>query len=168
LISTVQDGDDDYEESSKRKKKASKKRTQKGERKKEKKKKKKKKGQSRSQSQSAEESDAESSRLSQGEELAKEDEDFNPSTGKRSSRRAKPSRSNPSTPQQSSNSNMPTIDEVCDMFGVTDVHIDYTDADYANLISYKLYDKQIRPILQKENPKVSLGIEFVSYSYHSL
>jgi len=49
---------------------------------------------------------------------------------------------------------MPSIEEVCKTFNLTDVDIDYTDEELANLITYKQYMAHIRPLLSKENPKV--------------
>lgn len=49
---------------------------------------------------------------------------------------------------------MPSVEEVCQTFGLQDVAIDYTDADYQNLTTYKLFQQHVRPILAKENPKV--------------
>lgn len=50
---------------------------------------------------------------------------------------------------------MPSVEDVCEKFGLTDVRIDYTDADFQNLTTYKLFQQHIRPILAEENPKVS-------------
>lgn len=50
---------------------------------------------------------------------------------------------------------MPTIEEVCSTFGLTDVGIEYTDADFQNLTTYKLFQQHVRPLLAKENPKVN-------------
>lgn len=49
---------------------------------------------------------------------------------------------------------MPTVEEVCNSFGLNDVKIQYTEADYQNLTSYKFFQQHVRPILAKENPKV--------------
>lgn len=51
---------------------------------------------------------------------------------------------------------MPSVEEVCQTFGLQDVSIEYTDADYQNLTTYKLFQQHVRPILAKENPKVVL------------
>lgn len=50
---------------------------------------------------------------------------------------------------------MPTIEEVCSTFGLQDVDIEYSDSDFQNLTSYKLFQQHVRPLLTKENPKVS-------------
>ncbi|XP_036325990.1 chromodomain-helicase-DNA-binding protein Mi-2 homolog isoform X2 [Rhagoletis pomonella] len=49
---------------------------------------------------------------------------------------------------------MPSVEDVCSAFNVTDVEIDYTETDMQNLISYKSFTQHVRPILQKENPKI--------------
>lgn len=59
---------------------------------------------------------------------------------------------------------MPSVEEVCQTFGLQDVSIDYTDADYQNLTTYKLFQQHVRPILAKENPKVFIMITlFLSF-----
>ncbi|XP_047988172.1 LOW QUALITY PROTEIN: chromodomain-helicase-DNA-binding protein Mi-2 homolog [Leguminivora glycinivorella] len=64
----------------------------------------------------------------------------------------------PSTPAASdSGSGMPTVEEVCSSFGLTDVDIQYSDADLENLTSYKLFQQHVRPLLVKENPKVPVS-----------
>lgn len=52
---------------------------------------------------------------------------------------------------------MPTIEEVCNSFDLTDVTIEYSEEDYQNLITYKMFQLHVRPILQKENPKVPMS-----------
>ena len=50
---------------------------------------------------------------------------------------------------------MPTVAEVCESFGLHDVELQYTQADYNNLTTYKLFQQHVRPLLAKENPRVS-------------
>lgn len=50
---------------------------------------------------------------------------------------------------------MPTIEEVCSTFGLSDVDIEYSESDFQNLTNYKLFQQHVRPLLTKENPKVS-------------
>ena len=50
---------------------------------------------------------------------------------------------------------MPTVEEVCESFGLNDVQVEYTAADYANLTTYKLFQQHMRPLLAKDNPKVT-------------
>lgn len=52
---------------------------------------------------------------------------------------------------------MPTIEEVCNSFDLTDVDIEFTEEDFQNLTTYKLFQQHVRPILQKENPKVPMS-----------
>lgn len=52
---------------------------------------------------------------------------------------------------------MPTIEEVCSTFGLTDVDLDYSESDFQNLTSYKLFQQHVRPLLAKENPKVPMS-----------
>uniref|UniRef100_A0A182N9R5 Chromodomain-helicase-DNA-binding protein Mi-2 homolog n=1 Tax=Anopheles dirus TaxID=7168 RepID=A0A182N9R5_9DIPT len=52
---------------------------------------------------------------------------------------------------------MPTIQEVCSSFDLTDVKIEYTEDDFENLITFKLFQTHVRPILTKENPRVPMA-----------
>jgi len=58
---------------------------------------------------------------------------------------------------------MPTIEEVCNTFGLTDVQIEYSDADFQNLTTYKLFQQHVRPLLAKENPKVRAPLYIINY-----
>lgn len=49
---------------------------------------------------------------------------------------------------------MPSVEDVCSSFGLTDVQIKYTEQDFQDLSSYKLFQQHIRPLLAKDNPKV--------------
>lgn len=51
---------------------------------------------------------------------------------------------------------MPTIEEVCSSFGLTDVDVQYSETDLENLTTYKLFQQHVRPLLVKENPKVAI------------
>ncbi|XP_050310914.1 chromodomain-helicase-DNA-binding protein Mi-2 homolog [Anthonomus grandis grandis] len=150
----VEEEDDDYEPEDGRKKKKGKKRKIRGEgegsSKKGRKKKKKKKNDS------GEESDF------AGEDENGGDSDY--SGGKRTGRKPKSSKhtsSTPSTPSgetmSSGGSGMPTIEEVCSSFGLSDVEIEYSEQDMQNLTSYKLFQQHVRPLLTKENPKVPMS-----------
>lgn len=57
---------------------------------------------------------------------------------------------------------MPTIEEVCTTFGLTDVELKFTDTDFQNLTTYKLFQQHVRPLLAKENPKVGSDRCFIS------
>ncbi|XP_014214280.1 chromodomain-helicase-DNA-binding protein Mi-2 homolog isoform X2 [Copidosoma floridanum] len=150
--------DDDYEPEE-RKKKKGKKRKARSEDKKGKKKKKKKK------SDSGDESDfggvGENADLGGGE-----DSDYaaNRKSRKSSSRKSSSHAASASatpTPttqgQQEPATGMPTIEEVCSTFYLTDVNIPYTDSDFQNLTTYKLFQQHVRPMLAKENPKVPMS-----------
>ncbi|XP_035705882.1 chromodomain-helicase-DNA-binding protein Mi-2 homolog isoform X3 [Folsomia candida] len=136
--------DEDYEdpEASKKKKKMKSKRKNRGEKSKKKKKKKK-------ASESGEEE--EFGGVSVEEETNPEESDYG--TGKRSKRIRTP-KSAPDTPQQSRVEG-PTAVEVCESYGLQDVEIDYNEEEYQN-INYKQFQQLVRPIIQKENPKVPM------------
>lgn len=148
--------DDDYEPEE-RKKKKGKKRKARSEDKKGKKKKKKKK------SDSGDESD-----FGGGDnaDVAGEDSDYasnrksRKSSSRKSSSHAASATATP-TPvtqgQQEPATGMPTIEEVCSTFALTDVAIEYSDADFQNLTTYKLFQQHVRPLLAKENPKVPMS-----------
>lgn len=53
---------------------------------------------------------------------------------------------------------MPTIEEVCSTFGLVDVDMEYSESDFQNLTTYKLFQQHVRPLLAKENPKVKFHI----------
>merc|ERR1712198_636662 len=52
---------------------------------------------------------------------------------------------------------MPTAQQVCDQWGLNDVDLEYSDADYSNLTTYKLFQQTFRPRIQAENPKVPMS-----------
>ncbi|XP_045533776.1 chromodomain-helicase-DNA-binding protein Mi-2 homolog isoform X1 [Papilio machaon] len=140
--------DDDYSPEDGRKKKKGKKRKARGEEKKGRKKKKKRKNESEEDDDFGLEIEAEG------------DSDYAlsaVSSGKKS-RKGRGSKHNTSTPATSDSvSSMPTVEEVCSSFGLTDVDIQYSDADFENLTSYKLFQQHVRPLLVKENPKVPVS-----------
>ena len=57
---------------------------------------------------------------------------------------------------EQNNEDMPTVGEVCENFGLTDVDLEYSDADYQNLTTYKLYQQTYRQRIQAANPKVKI------------
>ncbi|XP_046678885.1 LOW QUALITY PROTEIN: chromodomain-helicase-DNA-binding protein Mi-2 homolog [Homalodisca vitripennis] len=135
----VEDEEEDAEVDDGRKKKKGKKRKARSESKKEKKRKKKKKADS------AEESDY----------GAGDEENGDSDYGRKSRKRGSAKHTPVATPQPAQeNSGMPTVEEVCQTFGLTDVDIEYTDADFQNLTTYKLFQQHVRPLLAKDNPKV--------------
>lgn len=90
-----------------------------------------------------------------GDAAGGEDSDYavNKKSRKSSSRKSS-SHNTPTTQSQEPTTGMPTIEEVCNTFGLTDVQIEYSDADFQNLTTYKLFQQHVRPLLAKENPKV--------------
>ena len=48
----------------------------------------------------------------------------------------------------------PSVAEVCDNFSLNDVDLEYTDADYQNLTTYKLFQSTYKQRIQGANPKV--------------
>ena len=38
--------------------------------------------------------------------------------------------------------------------GITNIDIQYTDEDFQNLVTYKLFNQHIRPMLLEKNPKL--------------
>lgn len=139
----LKDEDDDYEPDDARKKKKGKKRKARSEEKKGKKKKKKRKNDS------GDESDF----------LLEEEGDSDYASSKKGRKRGSSKHpSTPTTPAQETGSStggvMPTIEEVCSTFGLTDVDLEYSETDFQNLTTYKLFQQHVRPLLAKENPKV--------------
>ncbi|XP_037933405.1 chromodomain-helicase-DNA-binding protein Mi-2 homolog [Teleopsis dalmanni] len=137
------DEDDDYDpEDNRKKKKGKKRKTKKGEEKGRKKKKRKKN-----------ESDDDSDFMQHDD-----DTEYNAgasgstSTSKRGRKRKDVEKS--SKEKEPSSSGMPSVEDVCSAFNVTDVEIDYSEIDIQTLTSYKLFTQYVRPILQKENPKI--------------
>jgi len=49
-----------------------------------------------------------------------------------------------------------TPDAVCTKHGLNNVNIDYTDENFRQWTSYKLYADHVRPMVLRENPKVSM------------
>ncbi|XP_063233226.1 chromodomain-helicase-DNA-binding protein Mi-2 homolog isoform X2 [Bacillus rossius redtenbacheri] len=144
------DEDDEYEpEDSRIKRKKSKKRKARSEDKKGKKKKKKRK----TEKESGDESD-----FAGEEETGGNDSDYG-AGGSRKSRKSKGSTKHtpPPAPVPSSNPEMPSVAEVCETFGLTDVNIDYSESDLQNLTTYKLFQQHVRPIISKENQRVPMS-----------
>jgi len=94
-------------------------------------------------------------------EVSGDDEDSNPKPTKRG-RKSKGGMddSGPSLPaskEESPEQSMPTVMQVCDQWGLNDVDLEYSDADYTNLTTYKLFQQTFRPRIQAENPKVPMS-----------
>ena len=49
-----------------------------------------------------------------------------------------------------------SVEEVCENFGLNDVNLDYSDAEYQNLTTYNMFKKAYRSRIQSANPKVRL------------
>jgi len=49
-----------------------------------------------------------------------------------------------------------TPDEVCTKHGLNNIDIEYTEENFQQWTSYKLYADHVRPMVLKENPKVSM------------
>jgi len=96
--------------------------------------------------------------------VAGEDSDYavNRKSRKSSSRKSSSHNAPPTTQSQEPTTGMPTIEEVCNTFGLTDVQIEYSDADFQNLTTYKLFQQHVRPLLAKENPKVCIFVMLLS------
>lgn len=94
-------------------------------------------------------------------EIAGDDSDYSSNRkSRKSSSRKSSSHSTPAPTtqgQQEPSSGMPSIEEVCNTFGLTDVAIEYSDDDFQNLTTYKLFQQHVRPLLAKENPKVPIS-----------
>ncbi|KAF9822298.1 hypothetical protein SFRURICE_017573 [Spodoptera frugiperda] len=142
--------DEDYSPEDGRKKKKGKKRKARGEEKKGRKKKKKRKNESEEDEDFGVEIEAEG------------DSDYALSAMSSTKKSRKGRGSKHSTPvapaaSDSGSIGMPTVEEVCSSFGLSDVDIQYSDADLENLTSYKLFQQHVRPLLVKENPKVPVS-----------
>ncbi|CAF0825687.1 unnamed protein product [Brachionus calyciflorus] len=44
--------------------------------------------------------------------------------------------------------------QLCQEMGITNIDIEYTPEDYQNLVTYKLFNQHIRPLLLEKNPKL--------------
>merc|ERR1711899_189416 len=58
------------------------------------------------------------------------------------------------TPAAASNDETPSVEEVCENFGLNDVDLEYSEADYQNLTTYKMFQQAYRSRIQSNNPKV--------------
>lgn len=138
------DDDDDYEPEHGTKRKKGKKRKAKSD-KNRKKKKRKKNG-------SGEDSDF----LAPAEEDVG-DSDYASTKKGRSKSKKEEKQSSKASSSSAADSSMPTVEEVCNTFDLADVDIDYSEEDFQNLTTYKMFQQHVRPILQKENPKVPMS-----------
>merc|ERR1719209_1484717 len=88
-----------------------------------------------------------------------EDEDSNPKPSKRGrkSKGGAMEEAAPSKEESPEAQAMPTVLQVCEQWGLNDVDLEYSDADYSNLTTYKLFQQTFRPRIQAENPKVPMS-----------
>lgn len=138
------DDDDDYEpEESKRRKKGKKRKAKSDEKSRGRKKKKRRKNESGDESDFVQ------------EEEAREDSDYSSSRRRRGKKEDKKEKEKEKS--SASSENTPSVEEVCSAFDMTDVDIEYTEEDYQNLQTYKLFQQHVRPLLQKDNPRVPMS-----------
>ena len=67
--------------------------------------------------------------------------------------------SSPAITRQTSKSSANSKDhksskELCEEMGITNIDIVYTDEDFQSLVTYKLFNQHIRPMLSEKNPKL--------------
>jgi len=79
------------------------------------------------------------------QEIEEEEEDPNPKPAKRG-RKSKGREESP-----------PTAKQVCEQRGFNDVDLEYTDADFLKLTTFKLFQQTYRPRIQAENPKIPMS-----------
>ena len=92
------------------------------------------------------------------QEYSGDEDDSNPKPSKRERKSKGRDESPPPQPakEESPEPAMPTVMQVCDQWGLNDVDLEYSDADYTNLTTYKLFQQTFRPRIQAENPKVPM------------
>ena len=90
-----------------------------------------------------------------GEPVEEEEEEQDYTPKAKSKKGAKKSAdSSPAPTPQATNDETPSVEEVCENFGLNDVELDYSDADYQNLTTYKMFQQAYRSRIQSANPKV--------------
>jgi chromodomain-helicase-DNA-binding protein 4 len=72
---------------------------------------------------------------------------------KAKSKKAKKEPPAPPPPAAARNDDTPSVGDVCDNFGLNDVELEYTEADYQNLTTYKLFQQTYQSRIQGANPK---------------
>lgn len=50
-----------------------------------------------------------------------------------------------------------TSDEVCSKLNLNPVEMDYSEDDFRNLNSYRLFMHHVRPVVVRENPKIAMA-----------
>jgi len=93
------------------------------------------------------------------EEEEPEEEVSTPQPSKRGRKSKGAAASETSTParEASPENEMPSVTQVCEQFGLTDVDLEYTDADYTNITTMKLFQQTYRQRVQADNPKVPVA-----------
>merc|ERR1740129_412406 len=91
------------------------------------------------------------------QEIEEEEEDPNPKPAKRGRKSKGREESPPPQKEDSPEPAMPTAQQVCEQWGLNDVDLEYTDADFQNLTTFKLFQQTYRPRIQAENPKVPMS-----------
>ena len=87
-----------------------------------------------------------------------EEEDTNPKASKRGRKsKGTAEEAAPAKEESPEVQAMPTVLQVCEQWGLNDVDLEYSDADYTNLTTYKLFQQTFRPRIQAENPKVPMS-----------
>merc|ERR1712107_493263 len=85
------------------------------------------------------------------------DDDQEDSTPKQSKRGRKTKSEAPTPKESSPEQAMPTVAQLCEQYGLNDVDLEYSEADYSNLTTYKLFQQTFRQRIQAENPKVPVA-----------
>ena len=60
-------------------------------------------------------------------------------------------------PAAPANDGQPDVAEICELYGLNDVDLEYSEADYQNLTTYRLYQITYKDKIQAANPKVRLS-----------
>ncbi|KPM11913.1 chromodomain-helicase-DNA-binding protein Mi-2-like protein [Sarcoptes scabiei] len=50
-----------------------------------------------------------------------------------------------------------TVQETCEEYGIEDIDYEFTEADYQNLTTFKIFSQHIRPLIQNKNAKIPMG-----------
>ena len=66
---------------------------------------------------------------------------------------SKPQQSN-DTKSTGSNKDYKSSAQLCEEMGIVNIEYSYTPDDFANLVTYKLFNQHIRPLLLEKNPKL--------------
>jgi len=87
------------------------------------------------------------------EVVEEEEEDYTPKAKPKKASK-KSVESSPVPTPAPANDETPSVEEVCENFGLNDVDLEYSDADYQNLTTYKMFQQAYRSRIQSANPKV--------------